>query len=136
MLLGAAATYVACAVPVDTRPVMMSSPGDHIAPAGTGGRSVVDAMTDPVPTAEAATVSTDIAVEDCKMVNGVSLAEHLYPGKSLADLAVVRAILHYPTPLAPGYENASAGALIRDGAAAMNCAGVIDRVTFILPVAQ
>ena len=159
MLLGAAMIYVACAVPVDTHPAMRSSPGDHIAPSGSGGTqqppSFVDAMTDPVPVADAQSlpVPLDIANEACvKVVTPINdagavstiwYAEHLYPGKKMLELSAVRAIAHWPTGsfFAPGYDSTVTLPMVRDGAVAVSCGyesktPQYDRVTFILPAVQ
>jgi hypothetical protein len=122
--------------------------------AGSGGavaereagilESLVDALAEPVAEAKAA-LPPDIATEQCNKTasyNGGAgyymYAEHLYPGKTINDLANIRVVTHLtPASPFPGYEYQTGGAYLANGRAAVPCgtngSTSSDSIVFILP---
>ena len=110
---------------------------------GGGGSSFFDALTDPVPEAQAG--EPQVADEPCSQTDQYSgqtfyYAEHLYPGKTRAQLALVHALLNFPASAGamPGYASmSSAQTYVADGKVAVLC-GYDSTVasytaTFVLP---
>jgi hypothetical protein len=109
-------------------------------PGGGGARdsgSLLDAMTNPVPDAMASPQT--VAVEPCDksyVYSGTTItyAEHLFPGKSMADLVSVTVIYATTLGAPPGYANSTShDTWIRDGAVFGACTPGAQSVTFVLP---
>ncbi|AKV04570.1 hypothetical protein AKJ09_11233 [Labilithrix luteola] len=120
---------------------------------GGGGGSVdaseivdafVDSMTNPVGDAKADPLPPDVATEKCDKIlkyGGVTdyyVAEHAYPGKTAAELALVHFTITAPNYL-EGYSlQFGSGGYVRDGSVAVMCDMVngtpsTKTVTFVLP---
>ena len=107
--------------------------------------AIVDAVTDPVPEAQAG-LPPIVAVEPCNKTFVISsttwvYAEHAFPGKTKTDLASVQTLTHYlpgQMPAPPGYSEELGLPWARDGYSAQLCGTQptpsVDSVTFILPV--
>ncbi len=103
------------------------------------GGSIGDAMTTDNPEG-GRPGAPDVAVEACVLVPGyvggpLYWSVHLYPGKTVLDLAHVTAVVQSSTDSTPrpGFRAYATPCSLRDGAAASSCAGPTDMVTFILP---
>lgn len=113
-------------------------------PLPTEGDGALDAIVDAVTRLdkEAAASPLQVDEEPCDKTFGVySYAERSYPGRTVAELARVSAIVQFPDGYAvapPGYRSQLGQAFIRDGAAAVLCGATSSgadqvRVTFVLP---
>jgi hypothetical protein len=108
---------------------------------GNGGSTFFDALTDPVSDALAGEPQAADELCNKSYVHASSTfyyAEHLYPGKSKAQLAVVHAILtpHSGDSLKPpDYSGIMAPRqYVEDGKVAVDCGSVADAtVTFVMP---
>ncbi len=102
----------------------------------------VDGLVDPVPPANAETLPPDVATEPCNKILKYSgqdwyVAEHAYPGKTAAQLALVRGMAE-STALAGYTHTFSVLVSVRDGGAAAPCNSVLSgqsnlSMTFVLP---
>lgn len=123
--------------------------GTVVDPKNDAAAELVDALTNPVPDAEAAIAPPTTATEKCVTTPGDSgvryfYATHSFPGKTISDLSALRVIAHIgqASVAPPGYENVAIGTIyVNDGEAAVQCASAsgatiypnFDTVTFILP---
>jgi hypothetical protein len=119
------------------------SSGGWVKNGGGGSSSFFDALSDPVPEAQAG--EPQVNDETCTLTfqySGMTqyYAEHLYPGKTRAQLALVRTLVNFPTngSVLPGYAStASAQTYVDDGKVAVWCGSDAKAssytVTFVLP---
>ncbi len=136
-VVGACAVYLAMAA--CSAHEQAGAAADH--GAGQDAATGLDALTNPVPEAQAGPAGADVAVEKCDKpgpMSGTSAtfyAEHAYPGKSVTDLARVTVVVHaaQPFPFAAGdYQDIVASPYVKSGAAAFPC-GEGQSLTFVLP---
>jgi hypothetical protein len=117
---------------------------------GSGGQSLLDALTDPVAEANAQSLPPITATEDCNKTTptndagGITIyAEHSFPGYTAQQLARVLSLVTPSVPNNPlataGYSQYVAPTYVRDGYAAAWCgyvgsqgSQVVQSVTFIL----
>jgi hypothetical protein len=107
---------------------------------GGAGGSLFDALTDPVPNAEAG--EPQVAQEPCDKTTTYQTqtfyyAEHLYPGKTKTELLMVRAFADFTpggTNLAGYVDAVSAQQYLADGKVAVYCGFEAGHTaTFVLP---
>jgi hypothetical protein len=126
-LVGALVVAAACS----------SSPRTDVAPSDSGG--VVDAIADVLgldhveSDAVAAEKPTIDTVKCDKTAGSYAYAEKMYPGRTKEDLARASALICGGT-LFPGYDCASAGIVVRDGAIAVACGSKTGLIaTIVMP---
>jgi hypothetical protein len=135
-LVGGAVIYVAmaaCSASEDNGTWRRTGASDS----GTGGSSMWDALSDPVPNAEAG--EPTYADEPCNKTfsfggSSQGYAEHLYPGLTKNELTLVRVVMAWdPGYAPPGYGyGTNTYTFVDDGKVAVSCTPGTT-VTFVKP---